>query len=97
MELLVGIICFSLFAIFCFRNFFIQLVSIKLLLDALVLLGFSIRGGTQESFNAQAMSVMVSSVGILIFFILMASGIQRFSKSKNLDLEATGAEGPGND
>ena len=88
MSILIGLVCFSLFAVFCFRNFFIQLISIKLLIDALVLLAFSARGDTQESFNAQGMAVMVSSLGILIFFILMAAGIQRFSKSRTLDLEA---------
>jgi hypothetical protein len=88
MPVLVGLLCFSILAVFCFRNFFVQLVSIKLLLDALVLLGFSVRGTNQESYSVQVAAIMVSSLGILVFFILMASGIQRFSKSNNLDLEA---------
>ncbi len=88
MPVLVGLLCFSLLAVFCFRNFFIQLVSIKLLLDTLVLLGFAVRGNNQESYSVQVTAVMTSSLGILVFFILMASGIQRFSRSNNLDLEA---------
>jgi hypothetical protein len=87
-NILVGIFCFALLSVFCFRNFFIQLISLKLLLDSLVFMTFSIRGSNQESFNVQVAAVMISSVGILIFFILMASGIQRFSKSQSLDLEA---------
>jgi len=88
MQILVGIICFSIFAVYCFRNFFIQVISLKLLIDSLVLLGFSVRDSNQEVFNGQAMSVMVASLGALVFFILMASGIRRFSKSQSLDLEA---------
>ena len=88
MAILVGLLCFSLWGVFCFRNFFVQLISIKLLLDILVLLGFSARQNNQESYSVQVAAVLISSLGSLVFFILMASGIQRFSKSKNLDLEA---------
>jgi hypothetical protein len=87
MPLLIGLLCFSLLAVFCFRNFFIQLVSMKLLLDVLVSVAFSIRGSNQESYSVQVAAMLISSLGILVFFILMASGIQLFSSSNSLDLE----------
>ncbi len=87
MIAMVVLLCFSLLAVFCFRNYFIHLVSIKLLLDILVLMSFSLRESFQQTFSVQVSGILISSLGILVFFMLMASGIHRFSKSDSLDLE----------
>jgi hypothetical protein len=81
-------ICAALFVIFCFRNFFIQLTAIKLLIDSLVLAAATLRPSDQTTFISQATAVMIASVGSIVFFVLLASGIRRFSKSNSLDLDA---------
>jgi hypothetical protein len=87
-EVLMGAICLSLFLIFCFRNFFIQLVAFKLLVDAVVLSAASLRAADASSFVAQTAACIAASLGAIIFFVLLATGIQQFSKSKTLDMDA---------
>jgi hypothetical protein len=85
---LVAFICIALFVVFCFRNFFIQLTAIKLLVDTLVLAAATLRPSDQTAFISQATAVMIAAVGSIVFFVLLASGIRRFSKSNSLDLDA---------
>jgi hypothetical protein len=87
-SVVVGVLTLSLMLVFCVRHFFVQLVGLKLLVDTLVLLLACSRTESQTPFNSQSMAVLVSALGAALFFVLMASGIQRFAKSKNLDLEA---------
>jgi hypothetical protein len=87
-SILVACIFISLFLVVSFRNFFIQLISVKLLVDSLVFALASIRGPDQSPYIPQASALLVSGLGTVLFFGLMAAGIQMFSKSRTLDLEA---------
>jgi hypothetical protein len=86
-NLLIVCLCISLFVIFCFRNFFIQLTAIKLLVDCSVLAAATLRPSEQTAYISQATAAMIASIGSIVFFVLLASGIRRFSKSHNLDLD----------
>jgi hypothetical protein len=86
-TLVIGVIFSSLFIITCFKNFFIQIISIKLLIDAMVLILVSSRGIAQSPFNTQSTAVIVAGLGLLVFFILMSSAILMFSKKENVGLK----------
>jgi len=89
-ETFVAVLIFSLFMTFCFRHFFIQLMSLKLLLDSLVVFLVSIRNPEASSLGAQMAIVLVSSLSVLVFFILMAAGTQKFAGTKASSLEVRG-------
>lgn len=90
-EVLVGILTAALIITFCVRHFFVQLVGLKLFLDVLVLLLCVMRSpGAKDEAAYHAAAWMVSSMGALIFFVLLASGARRFSRASSLDLEGGG-------
>jgi hypothetical protein len=87
-EPIVALLAVALLVIFCVRHFFVQLIAIKLLLDMLVLALSGLRtspNSEQDIYHAAAW--MVASLGAIVFFILLASGARRFSRTKNLNLE----------
>jgi len=77
----------ALFLIFSVRHFFLQLLAIKLLVDVLTVLITFVRGVDQGAFNPQTSAIFISAIGALVFFILMAAGIQRFARSTKVNLE----------
>ena len=85
--ILIAVIVFSLFLIFCFRHFFIQLVGLKLFLDGAVVFLVCAKNPEAPSSLASAAATLISAISVLVFFILMAAGIQRFARSKTSSLE----------
>ena len=83
----ITVLIVSLIIVFCVRNFFLQLVGLKLFLDSLVLIFITMRPSQQISTTNQASAWLVSSLGAIVFFILMAAGIRRFSIVKSLDVD----------
>ena len=83
----ITILIVALVIVFCVRNFFLQLVGLKLFLDVLSLIFITMRPSQQASTINQAGAWFISSLGAIVFFILMAAGIRRFSVVKSLDLD----------
>ena len=90
MNILLVLMALSLFVIFCFRHFFIQLVGLKLFLDAAVVFFIFAKAPDSSAVGTQSAAALISGISILVFFILMAAGIQRFARSKNSSLEVRG-------
>ena len=79
----------SLFILFCVRHFFTQLLSVKLIIDTLVFILTVLRGSAQEATEQFAtVAWFILSLGTILFFVLFAAGIRRYSKAKDLAAEA---------
>jgi hypothetical protein len=87
---LVGALMVSLAVVFCVRHFFVQLIALKLFIDTLILALVGLRKAEQLNFVAQASTWFLAAFSCMMFFMLMAAGTRRFSRSENLDLEADG-------
>lgn len=90
MNILIVLMALSLFIIFCFRHFFIQLVGLKLFLDAAVVFFIFAKAPDSAVVGTQSAAALISGVSVLVFFVLMAAGIQRFARAKNASLEVNG-------
>lgn len=79
----------ALIFFFCSRHFSIHLMSLKLLLDILVVFLAGVRGPGQLGVNFYASAWLLSSLGSMALFALIGTAAKRFAQSRDLNLEGT--------
>lgn len=78
-ELTLVILFIGLFVFFCTKNFFVQVVAMKLTLDGcfLFLCTFS-----KNSELLQALAWLTLSVGMILIFLMMVAGLKKIALAK---------------
>jgi uncharacterized membrane protein SirB2 len=87
-ETLMVVLFTSFFSAFVIRNFYIQLIALKLFLDTLVLAMIVLRAPNQQSTVNQAAAWLVASLGMILFFILLAVSVRRFATVRRVEERA---------
>ena len=85
MFLFVAILIFAgLAALFCFRNFVMQVLGLKATFDGLALLLIFLRP-TKEGESLETIAWILMSVAVATIFIFLAVAARRFSNGLRLD------------
>jgi hypothetical protein len=80
--LIFAMICLSLVICVSVKNFFIQLVALKLFIDSLIFAFITFRMPNQDSIVSQASAWLLSAFATSVIFILMAVSVRRYAVLK---------------
>lgn len=72
--------------LFCSRHFLISILSMKLMLDVIVVLMARTRGPEGQGAHFEAGGWILASVGSLFLFSLIVVATRKFASQSNLDL-----------
>mgnify|MGYP000887747518 CR=1 FL=1 len=84
-EGLIVLMIVALFATFCIRHFFIQMLALKLFVDAVILI-FLAQSREPIASNYLAVTWILGALVGFVLFVFSTAAIMRFGRTKSLDL-----------